>query len=173
MSPSPSAAVPASPEVVEIERALTQITYLSTRARQHERLTALAGVPLDRAAVALLRQVADSEPLRPGELAARLDVEASHVTRQVQQLERSGYVTRVSDPGDRRAQRIRLTPMGGQAIDRIRRAGAAGMHMALADWSPNQIHRLSTLFQRMVEVFLSYPTDDDQAVDAGPADPAL
>lgn len=57
---------PASPQVIEIERALTRITYLSTRARQHDRLMALAGVPLDRAAVALLRQVADSEPLRPG-----------------------------------------------------------------------------------------------------------
>ncbi len=57
---------PASPEVTDIERALTRITYLSTRARQHDRLMALAGVPLDRAAVALLRQVADSDPLRPG-----------------------------------------------------------------------------------------------------------
>ena len=27
---------PASPEVIEIERALNRITYLSTRARQHE-----------------------------------------------------------------------------------------------------------------------------------------
>lgn len=61
--PLPSAA---TPEVIEIERALTRITYLSTRARQHDRLMTLAGVPLDRAAVALLRQVADSEPLRPG-----------------------------------------------------------------------------------------------------------
>ncbi len=58
--------------MIDIERALSRITYLSTRARQHERLMALAGVPLDRAAVALLRQIADSEPLRPGELANRL-----------------------------------------------------------------------------------------------------
>lgn len=66
MSPSPLPSDPASPEVIEIERALTRITYLSTRARAHERLMSLAGVPLDRAAVALLRQIADSEPLRPG-----------------------------------------------------------------------------------------------------------
>ncbi|EKX68162.1 transcriptional regulator, MarR family [Streptomyces ipomoeae 91-03] len=168
MTPSPPAAAPASPEVIEIERALTQITYLSTRARQHERLMALAGVPLDRAAVALMRQVAESEPLRPGELAGRLDVEASHVTRQVQRLERAGYVTRVADPGDRRARRIRLTPLGQQAVDRIRQAGAAGMGMALADWSPAQIRQLAALFQRMVEVFLSYAVDEGQGPDAGP-----
>ena len=52
-----------------------------------------------------LSLVADSEPLRLGELAGRLAVEASHVTRQVQQLERTGYLTRVPDPDDRRAQR--------------------------------------------------------------------
>ncbi|WP_128429562.1 MarR family winged helix-turn-helix transcriptional regulator [Streptomyces cyaneus] len=152
---------PASPEVIEIERALTRITYLSTRARQHERLMALAGVPLDRAAVALLRQVADSESLRPGELAARLGVEASHVTRTVQQLQRTGYVTRVPDPQDRRAQRIELTEPGRQAVARVREAGARGMQLALADWTPEELRRLATLFHRMVDDFLAHAIDED------------
>ncbi|MFI1720880.1 MarR family winged helix-turn-helix transcriptional regulator [Streptomyces sp. NPDC020489] len=152
---------PASPEVAEIERALTRITYLSTRARQHERLMALAGVPLDRAAVALLRQIADSEPLRPGELANRLGVEASHVTRTVQQLHKSGYVTRVPDPDDRRAQRIELTEAGQEAVHRVREAGVRGMQLALADWAPEELGRLATLFHRMVDDFLAYAVDDD------------
>ncbi|MGW2931716.1 MarR family winged helix-turn-helix transcriptional regulator [Streptomyces sp. NPDC055722] len=157
----PSAA--ASPEVIEIERALSRITYLSTRARQHDRLMAMAGVPLDRAAVALLRQIADSEPLRPGELANRLGVEASHVTRQVQQLERTGHVSRVPDPDDRRAQRIQLTPQGRDAIDRIRAAGVRGMQAALAAWSPEDLGRLASLFHRMVDDFLAYAADDEAA----------
>ncbi|GAA3290741.1 MarR family transcriptional regulator [Streptomyces cinereospinus] len=150
-----------SPEIVEIERALTRITYLSTRARQHDRLMSLADVPLDRAAVALLRQVADSEPLRPGELANRLGVEASHVTRTVQQLQRAGYVTRVPDPDDRRAQRIELTGTGRQAIGRIREAGARGMQLALAAWSPEELGRLAELFHRMVDDFLAVAAEDD------------
>ncbi|MET7454850.1 MarR family transcriptional regulator [Streptomyces sp. NPDC005574] len=159
MSTSPLPDVPASPEVVEIERALTRITYLSTRARQHERLMALAGVPLDRAAVALLRRIADSEPLRPGELANRLGVEASHVTRTVQQLQKSGYVTRVPDPEDRRAQRVQLTEAGQVAVDRVREAGSRGMMLALADWSPEDLRQLATLFHRMVDDFLSHAED--------------
>lgn len=151
----------ASPEVIEIERALTRITYLSTRARQHDRLMTLAGVPLDRAAVALLRQVADSEPLRPGELAQRLGVEASHVTRTVQQLQKSGYVTRVPDPHDGRAQRIELTEAGRAAIDRVRDAGARGMQLALSDWSPEELGRLATLFHRMVDDFLAYAVEEE------------
>ncbi|WP_371584031.1 MarR family winged helix-turn-helix transcriptional regulator [Streptomyces sp. NBC_01314] len=172
MSPSPPTAGPTSPEVIEIERALARITYLSTSVRRHERLMALAGVPLDRAAVALLRQVADSEPLRPGELAGRLDVEASHVTRQVQQLEKSGYVTRVADPGNRRALRVRLTPGGQQAIDRIREAGAVGMRLALADWPPDHIRQLATLFQRMAEVFRTHALDEKQGRGERPPDAA-
>ncbi|MFC3572234.1 MarR family winged helix-turn-helix transcriptional regulator [Streptomyces yaanensis] len=159
-TPQPPSA-PASPEVIEIERALNRITYLSTRARQHNHLMALAGVPLDRAAVALLRQIADSEPLRPGELANRLGVEASHVTRQVQQLQKAGYVSRVPDPDDRRAQRIELTTLGQQAIDRIREAGVRGMQVALSRWSPEELRQLATLFHRMVDDFLAYAVDED------------
>jgi DNA-binding MarR family transcriptional regulator len=171
MSTSPLPDVPASPEVIEIERALTRVTYLSTRARQHDRLMALAQVPLDRAAVALLRQVADSEPMRPGELANRLGVEASHVTRTVQQLERSGYVTRVPDPRDRRAQRIELTETGEQAVARVRDAGTRGMQMALADWSPEELRQLATLFHRMVDDFLAHATEDD--TEQQPGAPAI
>ncbi|MGW2050067.1 MarR family winged helix-turn-helix transcriptional regulator [Streptomyces sp. NPDC001858] len=151
----------ATPEVIEIERALTRITYLSTRARQHDRLMSMAGVPLDRAAVALLRQVADTEPLRPGELAQRLGVEASHVTRTVQQLQKSGYVTRVPDPDDGRAQRIQLTEAGRAAVDRVRDAGARGMQLALSEWSPEELGQLAALFHRMVDDFLSYAVEDE------------
>ncbi|MCX5000093.1 MarR family transcriptional regulator [Streptomyces longwoodensis] len=159
--PDPGPAVPlASPEVIEIERALTRVTYLSTRARRHERLRALAGVPLDRAAVALLRQVADCEPLRPGELAQRLGVEASHVTRTVQQLERSGHVTRVPDPDDGRARRIELTDAGRQAVDRVRAAGVGEMQRALSHWSPEELRQLASLFHRMVDDFLAYDADE-------------
>lgn len=168
MPTSPPPTGPVSAEVAEIERALTRITYLSTRARQHERLMGLAGVPLDRAAVALLRQIADSEPLRPGELANRLGVEASHVTRTVQQLQRSGHVTRVPDPDDRRAQRIQLTELGRDAIARIREAGARGMQLALSHWSPEELHRLATLFHRMVDDFLAYAGDLDREQGEGP-----
>jgi DNA-binding MarR family transcriptional regulator len=156
----PAAAV--SADVTEIEQDLTRISYLTGRVRNHERLMALAGVPLDRAAVALLRQVGDSEPLRPSELAARLGVEGSHITRQVQRLEKAGYVTRVPDPDDHRAQRVQLTAAGQEAVDRIREASYRGMQMALADWSPRDLHRLATLFRRMVGDLLA------QAEDEGP-----
>ncbi|MFJ1747412.1 MarR family winged helix-turn-helix transcriptional regulator [Streptomyces sp. NPDC088116] len=171
MSTPQSAAGSVSTDVAEIERALSRVAYLTGRVRQHDRLMALAGVPLDRAAVALLRQIADSESLRLGELAAQLAVEASHVTRQVQQLQKAGYVTRVPDPDDRRAQRIELTPFGRDAVDRIREASCRGMEMALAEWSPQELERLATLFHRMVDDFLAYAEESPEQGDTGVSRP--
>ncbi|MET9762000.1 MarR family transcriptional regulator [Streptomyces sp. NPDC006372] len=158
-TPHPTAE-PASPDVIEIERALTRIAYLAGRARQHERLMAESGLSLDRAAAAILRHIAESEPLRPGVLAVRLSVEASHVTRQLRQLERSGYVTRVPDPDDRRAQRVQLTEAGLAAVERMQDVRRRGMQMALADWPPEDLAQLAGLFQRLVDDFVAHAEVD-------------
>src|ERR1700683_2398802 len=85
--------------VIELERALSQIAYLITRHRQHDRTAVEAGVPVSRAAVPILRLLAQSPSLRPGEIAARLEVEPPHIARQVHLLERGGYGEGAADPG--------------------------------------------------------------------------
>ncbi|MFK4100538.1 MarR family winged helix-turn-helix transcriptional regulator [Streptomyces sp. NPDC019531] len=153
-NPAPAACVSAN--VVEIEHALSRMTYLAGRARQHERLMATAGLDLDRAAVAILRNIAASDPVRPGVLAVRLSVEASHVTRQLRQLERGGYVVRVADPEDRRAQRVQLTDAGMAAVERIRETSRRGVELALADWTPDELEQLAVLFRRLVHDFVAH-----------------
>src|SRR5438876_6641673 len=112
--PAPAAAETAGTgtDAAEILRAITRIGYLITRNRRHDLVRTVAAVPLDRAAVMVLQQLAETGPVRPGELAARLEVEAPHVTRQVQRLQQAGYADRAPDPGDRRPQLIRLPPAG-------------------------------------------------------------
>ncbi|MFC8142108.1 MarR family winged helix-turn-helix transcriptional regulator [Streptomyces paradoxus] len=141
---------------VDIERALNLITHLAGRSRQHERLMAESGLSLDRAAVAILRHIAESEPLRPGVLAVRLSVEASHVTRQLRHLERVGYVIRGPDLDDRRAQRVQLTEAGRDAVERMREVRRRGMEAALADWPPEDLGRLAGLFHRLVDDFVRH-----------------
>ncbi|WP_046508380.1 MarR family winged helix-turn-helix transcriptional regulator [Streptomyces odonnellii] len=169
MSTPLPAAAPVSPDTAGIERAFTRIAYLTGRVKQHDRLMAMAGVPLDRAAVALLRQIVESDPLRPGELAARLAVEASHITRQVQHLEKAGYVIRVPDPDDRRAQRIQLTPSGRATVERVREASCRAMQVALAAWSPEDLRQLATLFNRMVDDFITHADAEGHEPAPGPA----
>jgi DNA-binding MarR family transcriptional regulator len=147
---------PVPSDVIEVERALARITHLLNRAKQHYVITAEVGVPVDRAAVPILRQLADSEPLRPGDLAALLAVEAPHVTRQIQRLESTGYVERIPDPDDRRAHRVRLTPAGREVTDRILDAARHLIWEALAEWSPNDRGQLAVLFHRMVDDFIEH-----------------
>ena len=160
--PAPADAAETGADAGEILRAITRIGYLITRARSHDRVRTVAEVPLDRAAVMVLQQLAEAGPARPGELAARLGVEGPHVTRQVQRLQQAGYADRGPDPDDRRAQLIQLTPAGRAASDRIRQAGTTGMQAALAHWPPQELHQLATLLHRMVDDFLAYATEEDR-----------
>lgn len=155
-APGARTATAVSADVVEIERVLGRIAYLAGRARQHERLMAVAGLDLDRAAVAILRHIAESDPVRPGVLAVRLSVEASHVTRQLGQLERVGYVVRVADPEDRRARRVQLTDAGLAAVGRIREASRRGVGLALAGWDPGEVAQLAALFRGLVHDFVAH-----------------
>jgi DNA-binding MarR family transcriptional regulator len=161
--PEPAAAPAAADaaDAAEILRAITRIGYLITRARRHDRIRTVAAVPLDRAAVMVLGQLAEAGPVRTGELADRLGVEAPHVTRQVQRLQQAGYADRVPDPDDRRAQFIQLTPAGTAAAGRVREVGTTGMQAALAHWPPQERHQLATLLHRMVDDFLAYAAAEE------------
>jgi DNA-binding MarR family transcriptional regulator len=147
---------PVPPDVIELERALSRIAYLITRHRQHDRTAVEAGVPVSRAAVPILRLLAESPSLRPGEIAARLEVEPPHIARQVHLLERAGYAESVPDPGDRRAHTVRLTASGRDAISRISQAGRQQMLKALAGWSPQELRQLATLMSRMADDFSAH-----------------
>lgn len=143
--------------IVELERALARVSYLLTRVRRHDRAITKCGVVIDRASVPLLRVLADAEePMRLGELATRLDVEAPHVSRQIQRLEKAGYVERVADPDDRRAQRVRPTEAGRTAVDAIRDVLRGWMAEALSDWSSEDLKALAVLNHRMVDGFLDH-----------------
>jgi DNA-binding MarR family transcriptional regulator len=148
-------------DIVELERALTRIAHLLTRSRQHDRTVLEAGVAIDRASAPLLRVLADApEPVRMGALAERLAVEAPHVTRQVQRLERCGFVERVPDPDDGRAQRVRITERGAEAVECVCAVGRRHMDEALSHWSEEDRHRLAVLCHRMVDDFLAHAEEN-------------
>ena len=162
--------MPLPDDMAELERALTRISHLLTRAKQHDRTVEEAGVDVDRASAPLLRVLADApEPVRLGELAERLAVEAPHVTRQVQRLERTGFVTRVPDPEDRRAQRVRITAKGADAVECIREVGCRWMGEALIEWSDEDRHRLAALCHRMVDDFERLAAERREARKTRPA----
>ncbi|WP_018546955.1 MarR family winged helix-turn-helix transcriptional regulator [Streptomyces sp. LaPpAH-108] len=60
----------------------------------------------------LMMRLWETGPQRQSELIKMLDLDASTVTRMVQRLEQKGFVTRCSDPADRRAVLVAATEAG-------------------------------------------------------------
>lgn len=66
-------------------------------------------------------QALAGEALRLGELSRRLGIAASTLTRNIARLEERGFLCRVDDPEDGRAQRVALTDTGRQAAAEVER----------------------------------------------------
>jgi DNA-binding MarR family transcriptional regulator len=112
----------------------------------------LAGVRLDRAGASLLFKLsANRDSLRVTDLAEILGVDTPTVTRKVQQLERDGMVVRQTDPDDRRASRIRLTPAGRRTIERVRRARRKWLEELLHEWDDDDLSALADLLSHFAE----------------------
>jgi DNA-binding MarR family transcriptional regulator len=77
------------------------------------------GEPVPVAEAHALMDLAADGPLNHGELAARLRLEKSTVSRLVRQLERRKWIKRSPAAHDRRVVQIQLTPRGEAAAQRL------------------------------------------------------
>jgi DNA-binding MarR family transcriptional regulator len=145
-------AVPADRSIDQIEAALQVVARSMTQARLHERLLQTAGVRLDRAGAALLYKLyVNRDSLRVTTLADLLGVDAPTVTRKVQQLERDQMVIRQTDPDDRRASRIRITPTGRRIVERVWKARRAWLEHLLEGWKDDDLSTLADLLGRFAQ----------------------
>jgi DNA-binding MarR family transcriptional regulator len=133
---------PASPTTAESEATVAQ-QELASRIRLninrlHRRLRqeSLAGLsPAQASALAAVRRLGDPTL---GELATIEQVQPPTMTKIVASLQDSGMVTRVTDAADRRSARVRITPAGKRALERIRTLKNAFLTRRLADLSPDE-----------------------------------
>lgn len=74
--------------------------------------TAGAAARISAPEMDVLQEVFDLGPMDVGELRARLAAPKQSLARNLNQLEGRGYVTRETDPADRRRRLVTLTPAG-------------------------------------------------------------
>lgn len=74
---------------------------------------------MTRAQWGVLFRLERSEGLKQSELAEILDIQPITLTRLIDRLCDSGVIERRSDPGDRRAKRLFLTPQARPLLDRL------------------------------------------------------
>jgi DNA-binding MarR family transcriptional regulator len=136
----------------DLQQVLAAMSYLLTRPQAHDWLRSKAQVRIGRADVQLLLALeANGGSCRVGDLAGRLLVEASHVTRQVAGLQSQGLVERLPDPGDRRARNISITPEGSAILVRLRATSREILRHVLHDIDPAEIAATVRVLRRVIE----------------------
>ena len=139
----------ASDQVAQLAELLACTSWRLRRAARSE-LEPL-GLTFGQARALRLLARAD-EPVRMGELAARLEVVPRSATSMVDALEAAGLVDRTPDPIDRRSILVGLTDSGDDLLARLgraRRASAESLFARLAAAQREQLlELLATLNER-------------------------
>jgi len=162
MQPDPGGV--ARESVERIEQALTHLAHRTQRVRLH---TDGPVQLLDRSAYTILGLLNDAGPMRNGALAARLQLDASTVSRHVAALQQAGLTTREADPDDGRACRLRLTSAGQRAFGETRQVRRAAVRELVGSWPSDEQDMFAALLERLNAGF------DGLANDAAAGGPPL
>jgi MarR family transcriptional regulator for hemolysin len=108
-----------------------------------------ASLALTRAQWAVLARLERSEGLKQTELAEQLDLQPITLTRLVDRLCEHGLIERRSDPRDRRAKRLFLTPTARPLLERLHALGETLMTQALAGIDDATFTEMLQQFGRM------------------------
>jgi DNA-binding MarR family transcriptional regulator len=100
-------------------------------------------------ALALLQALEGHDGVRPSAIAAAVQVHPSFATRQVQELEESGYVLVTADDGDRRSCLVALTEQGHAELERLRRIGLERFALFVNDWDTSEVRDLTRLLEKL------------------------
>jgi DNA-binding MarR family transcriptional regulator len=87
--------------------------------------------------------------MRLSDLAAKVGLDASTVSRQIKQLEDKGIVERTPDPADGRASLVRLTETGRQTMQAGFRRRFERIKTVLEPWSQRDRDLLRKLLTRL------------------------
>jgi DNA-binding MarR family transcriptional regulator len=98
----------------------------------------------------LLKTVGISGTIRVTDLAATCNLDVSTVSRHVAQLDKAGMIERAPDPDDRRAQRVKLSSAGHDALTAALRARRVLLERSLENWAPSDLEQLDQLLTRLV-----------------------
>jgi MarR family transcriptional regulator, lower aerobic nicotinate degradation pathway regulator len=88
--------------------------------------------------------------LAPHELAARLQMDRSHVSAYVDALRKRGWVVRVPDDADRRRVTVHLTDEGRALVTQLNAAAADSQRDFLGELSAAEQRTLRTLLMKII-----------------------
>lgn len=118
----------------------------------------------------LLAHLEDSGGCLAKDLAARYGLDKSTVSRQVQALERLGFLERRPDPEDHRAQLLHLTSAGADILAQVTESRYAAVAERLEGWDDDEIARFAGL---LIRYNAAPETSGDDAITEQYSDPDI
>jgi DNA-binding MarR family transcriptional regulator len=88
------------------------------------------------------------------------------MTRQLDNLERAGWVTRIPDPSDRRGLLVQLTPGGLELVDRIAAGHVENETRMLHPLTPPEQEQLASLLRKLLIAFEHLVATPDHSEDS-------
>ena len=132
-----------APPLLTHEEVATRLRIAVNRLQRKLRQQSLEGLsPAQASALGTVNRLG-----RPtlGELAALEQVQPPSMTRIVANLADAGMVVRETDAADRRSVRVRITPAGARALERMRTAKNAFLLRRLGELSTDEQRRAEDL----------------------------
>lgn len=130
------------------DRIEREITLLVRRAQRVQVSVPGVAQHVDKAAYAILGRLYDDGPMRSTTVATLFGLDVSTVSRQVATLHQEGLVHRVTDPADRRAVLIEVSPRGRDVLLTIRAQRRRLIQDLTGDWPEGDQESFATLLQR-------------------------
>jgi DNA-binding MarR family transcriptional regulator len=140
MQPTPLATAPATAEDAVVQLMMA----IGRRFRMR-----INGDTVDPSQAALLHTLKCHGAMRLGDIAEAMQLDASTVSRHVQQLGDRGFIDREPDPEDGRARIIALSDAGAQSLKISFEQRRAFITDALADWSDHDREQLRDQITRL------------------------
>jgi DNA-binding MarR family transcriptional regulator len=107
---------------------------------------------LSRGDIVTLGVVERGGSTRPGQIASMLGVDPSVVSRQLATLDRLGLIARGTDPLDRRAELISVTPQGRERLQEARDAMCSALATRLTGWDPETIAGAAVVVEDLADL---------------------
>ncbi|TMD95337.1 MAG: MarR family transcriptional regulator [Chloroflexi bacterium] len=146
-------------DTIETEMAVLarSLELLRRRGRIHREM--------DRAGYLLLRTLEETGPLPISQLADRVGLDASTVTRQVAALEGDGFAERRVDPADRRCCLVQPSDRGRRLMGEVQRQRRERFEELLSGWSDADRADLARLLARLNRS-INVPAHEGDAAEA-------
>lgn len=94
---------------------------------------------LDRLTFEILLFVKEQGAVRITDIASKLDLNPSSITRRIQGLKLSGHIVAVSDPNDLRSSLVTLSPLGEEELSDFLKVSIDGLAHILRDWNDSEV----------------------------------